>query len=137
MSESYTRCWKDAQNQNKKYSLYVRSRDDVGFLEPLPESLFDDIPNNAIIVSKCRSNGGINDRFAIVPADVAECYFNTPYVELYSGITLDVAFSNTESYFKRIFWKKNCTSYVQRQELVPYKMEKGGFLEYDINRGCS
>ncbi|KAL3940615.1 MAG: hypothetical protein SGBAC_004871 [Bacillariaceae sp.] len=110
MMESYTRCWDWAKQSGRSYKWYVRIRDDVAFQRPLmPKRTFDKIKGtNALITSAADTNGGINDRMAIVGPKAAECYFNIPYIKMFDGSYLTDAMTNTESFFNRQYWSNKC-----------------------------
>jgi hypothetical protein len=131
MMESYTRCWDSAQKGS--YEWYVRLRDDIGFRRPFPPNATYDgeegYASDAIITSSSDVKGGINDRMAIVGPEVANCYFNLPYVKLFDGSYLDQAMVNTESYFNRIYWRSGCGNRTLFHKFPPKKMEDGKFIE--------
>ena len=99
MLESYSRCWKDAVKGKQNYNLYIRAREDVGFQDKISTSLFEQMSPHSIVTSSCRVNSGINDRFAFISPDSAECYFNAPFIRYYDGNHLGGIF-NTESMLK-------------------------------------
>jgi len=94
--DSYRRCW-DIERSTApphgpgepvppQYDVYIRIRDDVGFEKNLNMTLVNTFTaiarkrnNKAIMVSDCRSFGGVNDRLAIVTPAAAEDYFLNPY----------------------------------------------------------
>lgn len=108
MVESYTRCWKTVLERRRYYDLYIRIRDDAGLSKPINATVFTNVGSSDIWTSNRRTNGGINDRLAFIGSQAAECYFNLPYVRFFDGSYLDVGMRNTESYFKRIYWKAGC-----------------------------
>ena len=102
--DSYVKCLEHADeaarqagaaggDSTRYYDVFIRIRDDSGMNRPLnvmgvsPATgglstvLTDAIPPppNSIIVTECRSWGGMNDRFAIVAPDIARRYFLRPY----------------------------------------------------------
>jgi len=130
MTESYTRCWRDAVNSRRNYNLFIRARDDIGFSEPLDMSnMLTLLKPHSTLASSCRENSGINDRFAIVSPESAKCYFNAPFARLYDGGYLPPAVTNTESLFKRVYWENNCTTVHARREIVPYKILSSGSID--------
>mmetsp|Transcript_1005 Transcript_1005/g.2329 ORF Transcript_1005/g.2329 Transcript_1005/m.2329 type:complete len:429 (-) Transcript_1005:631-1917(-) len=131
MLESYSRCWKDAVKSKRNYSLFVRAREDIGFLDKISTSVFEPMAPHSIVTSSCRVNSGINDRFAFISPDSAECYFNTPFVRYYDGDHLGFGIFNTEAMFKRVYLENNCTKPQASREIVPLKMMSGSFLQFD------
>jgi hypothetical protein len=108
MLESYSRCWKDAVKSKRNYSLFVRAREDIGFLDKISTSVFEPMAPHSIVTSSCRVNSGINDRFAFISPDSAECYFNTPFVRYYDGDHLGFGIFNTEAMFKVSTHERQC-----------------------------
>jgi len=138
MTESYTRCWNDVVASGKTYDLYVRSRDDLGFSNPLDmNSLYKEGLGSrpkTMITSYFLNNGGINDRLAFVSPDSADCYFNVPYVKFYDGSHLDIAMHSTEVYFKRIYWHTDCVKNTMTKAVIPRKMFGKEFVDYGKRR---
>lgn len=115
--------------QNKVVNL-TRIRDDVGFEKRLiPKLTYDKVKEKAsLITSSASTNGGMNDRMAIVGPKAAKCYFNLPYIKLFDRSYLDSAMINTESFFNRQYWSNNCGD----RKLIgdkPRKMVNGGFID--------
>lgn len=132
MVEGYTRCWHQVKATRKTYSLFIRSRDDMGLSNPLNMSLLHQEMGSKpriIVTSAFRTNGGINDRLAFVSSDAARCYFNDPYIKFFDGTSLDVAMRNTESYFKRVYWHTECAEIQTTANINPRKMFNGRFLD--------
>ncbi len=101
MTVTYSQCWRDSLSTRKNYDVYVRTREDVGFHEPVHPGVFSTVESSQnIAVSSYRSWGGINDRVSIVGPLAAECYFNLPFVNFFDASYLDVAMLNAESYCK-------------------------------------
>ena len=84
------------------YNVYMRIRDDVGFVEVPPKAVMTSLLNplpNSITVTGCRGWGGMNDRFAAVSPDVAYTYFQRPYDMFIHGEELkDHIVNNPESF---------------------------------------
>jgi len=108
MFDSYQRCWdierriaalSDPTNPHPppQYDVYFRVRDDVGFEQPFNMTLVNDFVTfsrspehpKIMVVSDCRSMGGINDRMAMVSPAAAQDFFLAPYqvlaVDPYQG----------------------------------------------------
>jgi len=132
MVESYTRCWKDVVRSGRRYDLYVRARDDVGFLEPVESSVFEPMPSRTLISGACRTWSGMNDRFAFVSPDSAECYFNLPFVRFYDGNPLGKNKHNTETYFKNVYEENKCAQVNASKELLPFLMRGGRVWAEDV-----
>lgn len=130
MMESYTRCWNWAQQSGESYKWYVRIRDDVGFKKPLiPKKTYDKIKGtSSLMTSIANTNGGMNDRMAIVGPKAANCYFNIPYIKMFDGSYLDDGMKNTESFFQRQYWSNSCGDRKQIR-VKPRKMINGGFID--------
>lgn len=89
--DSYQRCWdlerKDAfaNRQGALHDLYIRIREDVGLSIPVNMTMLNEFTTfshtnkpKLILVTDCRSWGGINDRMAIVSPAAAQEYFWNP-----------------------------------------------------------
>ena len=98
--DSYQRCW-DIERTDAfdafhgaspppAHDVYIRIREDVGLTQPVNMTLVNDLVNYShtaqnpkiMLVTDCRSWGGINDRMAIVSSAAAQDYFLSPYTVL-------------------------------------------------------
>ncbi|CAB9526841.1 expressed unknown protein [Seminavis robusta] len=119
--DSYHKCLEHADAAAAKasstleayYDAIIRIREDIGFKAPLDgtkskrKALFDVTfppPQGSIIVTKCRSWLGMNDRFAIVAPDIARAYFQRPLDIMRQGKVYDPhAVRNPESLLLYIY----------------------------------
>ena len=133
MMQAYQMCY---SKFDQEYDLYLRIREDAGFRNTISPENYSPILNQseAFLVPKRLRNGGINDRLAFVTGhESALCYFQLPFVQMFSGWMLDDAMTNTESKFKRLYWIHECPKGqafpTKNNKLDPMKTFQGRFIE--------
>lgn len=94
-------------NYVQQYDFSIRLREDIGLTSPLQvnalyQSLYtssnQNNNNRTVIVSDCRSHGGMNDRMAIVSREASYQYFHGPFIHWYTKALVKGKVQNPESY---------------------------------------
>lgn len=96
-------------SQTQPYDLYVRTRSDNFMLQPHYvgyANYFDTLDGCQVVVPKCRSYGGIYDKFAIMTPPAAAVFFNILEPVHYQHILKEV---NSEGAWKSALNVDNCS----------------------------